>query len=269
MEILGFGMAILIGLSLGLIGGGGSILTVPVLVYIVGINPIKSITYSLFVVGSTALIGAVHYYRKNMVNLKASLTFAIPSFTAVFLTRQFLLPLLPDTFFHLGSLEISKGLFLMLAFAVLMIFSASSMISQTQQFRKLCKNCDENNFSYPFIFAEGIVVGLLTGFVGAGGGFLIIPALVLFAGLPMKRAVGTSLFIIAINSLIGFSTDILGGTSVDWSFLGSFSSFAFAGIIIGTFLSKKIEGTSLRPAFGWFTLSIGAFIIIKEIITGI
>lgn len=265
MELLGLTLAVLIGLSLGLIGGGGSILTVPVLVYVVGINPIHSITYSLFIVGMTALIGTFDYYRKNLVDLQASITFVIPSFTSVFLTRKFILPFIPDTLFKIGSFAFTKSIFIMVAFACLMLFSGFSMIRQKRQFKKLSRKSEQSKFNYPFIFLEGIVVGVLTGFVGAGGGFLIIPALVLFAGLSMKMAIGTSLFIIAINSLIGFSTDLIKGINIDWMFLISFSCFAFAGILIGAYLSKCIEGSKLKPAFGWFTLAMGAFIILKEL----
>lgn len=266
MEIAGLILAIAIGLSLGLIGGGGSILTVPVLVYIVGINPVKAITYSLFIVGMTALVGAFDYYKKSLINLKAAITFAIPSFASVFATRHWILPLLPESLFNVGDFTITKGIFIMVAFAFLMLFSAFSMIRQKKQYMKLSRKSEETSFNYPFIFLEGIVVGVLTGFVGAGGGFLIIPALVLFAGLPMKMAIGTSLLIISINSLIGFSTDLFTGVDMDWRFLISFSCFAFAGILVGAFLSKRIEGSKLKPGFGWFTLAMGVFIIVKELI---
>lgn len=265
MEIAGLAMAVIIGLSLGLIGGGGSILTVPVLVYILHINPALSITYSLFIVGMTALIGAIDYYRKKLVEFKAVLAFAIPSFLSVFLTRKYILPAIPDSLFHSGDFVLTKNIFIMITFASLMLFSAISMIRQKRQFKKLSRKREEGKFNYPFIFLEGVVVGVLTGFVGAGGGFLIIPALVLFAGLPMKMAIGTSLCIIAINSLIGFSTDMVTGIPVDWTFMLTFSGFAFAGILSGSYLSKHIEGRKLKPAFGWFSLCMGTLIILKEL----
>lgn len=266
MEIAGLFMAVLIGLSLGIIGAGGSVLTVPVLVYIIGIKPEKAITYSLFIVGMTALIGTIDYYRKNLVAMKTAITFAIPSFLSVFLTRKLILPGIPSTLFHTGDFIFTKEVLIMVVFAFLMLFSAFSMIRQKQYYKKLSKQTDTKHFSYPFIFFEGIVVGLLTGFIGAGGGFLIIPALALFAGLPMKMAIGTSLLIISINSLIGFSTDLFIGVIIDWWFLLSFSCFAFAGIVLGVFLSKNIEGAKIKPAFGWFTLSMGTFILLKELI---
>lgn len=266
MELLGLALAFIMGCTLGLIGGGGSILTVPVLVYVVGLNPARAITYSLFIVGMTASVGAADYYRKSLVDLKAAVAFAVPSFAAVYVTRTWLLPLVPDVLFQLEFFTFTKDLFIMISFASLMFFAGLSMVRQKRQFIRLSRISDERSFSYPFIFAEGIIVGILTGFVGAGGGFLIIPALVLFAGVPMKMAIGTSLFIISVNSLIGFSADLITGMLMDWGFLAGFSLFAFAGILTGAFLSKRIEGSRLKPWFGWFTFAMGLFIILKEII---
>jgi hypothetical protein len=270
MEIVGLLLAVLIGLSLGLIGGGGSILTVPVLVYVMHISPVLATSYSLFIVGSTSLIGASDYFRNKQIDIKSAIAFSIPSLTSVFLTRKFLLPSIPNHVFSISEFEFSKDMLIMLVFAGLMLFASTSMIRQQQVFIKLRnKSGDETSFNYPLIFVEGIIVGLLTGFVGAGGGFLIIPALVLFAGIPMKKAVGTSLLIIAINSLIGFTGDLIHGTVVDWKLILGFSCIAFGGILIGSYLSKFMEGTKLKPAFGWFTLLMGIFIIIKEILIGL
>lgn len=266
MEIAGLLMAILIGLSLGLIGGGGSILTVPVLVYILNINPVPATSYSLFIVGSTALIGAFDYFRIKQIDLKAAIGFAIPSFSAVFLTRKIILPSIPHEIFSAGTFILTNDILIMLVFATLMLFSSISMIRQQQIFIKLRnKGGEARTFNYPFIIIQGITVGILTGFVGAGGGFLIIPALVLFAGLPMKRAIGTSLLIIAINSLIGFTGDIIRGMDIQWTLILSFAFIAFAGILLGSYLSRFIEGSKLKPAFGWFTLLMGVFIIVKEL----
>lgn len=266
MEVTGLLLAILIGLSLGLVGGGGSILTVPVLVYILHINPILATTYSLFIVGATALLGAADYFRNKQIDLKAALFFSLPSFTAVFFTRKILIPSIPEKLFMVGHFVLTKDMLVMLLFASLMLFASTSMIRQQRIFIKLRnKKGEEKGFNYPLIFIEGIIVGVLTGLVGAGGGFLIVPALVLFAGLPMKRAIGTSLLIIAINSLIGFSGDLLRGIDINWTLILSFSCIAFAGILLGSYLSKFVEGGKLKPAFGWFTLLMGAFIIVKEI----
>ncbi|MBK8195419.1 MAG: sulfite exporter TauE/SafE family protein [Lewinellaceae bacterium] len=262
MEILGYLLSVIIGVSLGLIGGGGSILTVPVLVYVMGVSPVLSTAYSLFIVGLTALVGSFNYGRKGLLDYKTALIFGIPSIVTVYATRKFLVPAIPDPVFHLGSFEVGKNLFIMLLFAVLMVAASISMIRDKRNGDE--GKSGEKKYNYPLIFAEGIVVGLLTGLVGAGGGFLIIPALVLLAGLPMKEAVGTSLLIIAAKSLLGFLGDI-GHQEIEWRFLLIFSTFAVAGIFVGTALAKRISGEKLKPAFGWFVLVMGIYIIAKEI----
>ena len=261
--IIGFASAILIGVSLGLIGGGGSILTVPVLVYVLGVNPVLATAYSLFVVGSTSLVGAVTYMKKGLVNYKTALVFAIPSFIAVFLTRKFLVPALPDPLFTVGETIITKNIGIMVFFALIMLAASYSMITA-----KKCVDCDEDEpvvFNFPMIALEGSVVGVITGIVGAGGGFLIIPALVLLAKLPMKMAVGTSLLIIAAKSLIGFLGD-LSTQTIDWQMLLIFTSLSIVGIFIGSALSKKINEKILKTGFGWFVLVMGIYIITKELL---
>ncbi len=261
--IIGFAAAIVIGISLGLIGGGGSILTVPVLVYILGVNPVLATAYSLFVVGSTSLVGAVTYMKKGLVNYKTALVFAIPSFIAVFLTRKFLVPALQDPLFTLGEAIITKNIGIMVFFALIMLAASYSMI-----FAKKCVDCDEDEpivFNFPMIALEGSVVGVITGIVGAGGGFLIIPALVLLAKLPMKMAVGTSLLIIAAKSLIGFLGD-LSTQAIDWQLLLIFTALSIVGIFIGSALSKKINEKVLKTGFGWFVLIMGIYIITKELL---
>jgi uncharacterized membrane protein YfcA len=261
--IIGFSAAILIGVSLGLIGGGGSILTVPVLVYILGVDPVLATAYSLFVVGSTSLVGAGTYMKKGLVNYKTALVFAIPSFIAVFLTRKFLVPALPDPLFSVGEAIITKNIGIMVFFALIMLAASYSMITA-----KKCVDCDENEpvvFNFPMIALEGSVVGVITGIVGAGGGFLIIPALVLLAKLPMKLAVGTSLLIIAAKSLIGFLGD-LSTQTIDWQLLLIFTSLSIVGIFIGSALSKKINEKVLKTGFGWFVLVMGIYIITKELL---
>ena len=262
-EILGFSASILIGISLGLIGGGGSILTLPVLVYIMGINPVLSTAYSLFVVGTTSLAGSFNFMRKGLVNYKAALVFAVPSFVAVFLTRKYLVPMIPDSLFTLGGFEVTKNTGIMLFFAVVMLAASYSMVKEDKTEPEGARG--ELQFNYPLIGLEGGVVGILTGIVGAGGGFLIIPALVLLAKLPMKMAVGTSLLVIAAKSLIGFAGDI-SNTTIDWTFLLEFTSLSIAGIFLGSFLAKFISGEKLKKSFGWFVLVMGIYIISKEIL---
>lgn len=261
-EILGYTGAIAIGLSLGLIGGGGSILTVPLLVYLFHIEPILATAYSLFIVGFNALIGSLKYARKGLVNFKVGFIFASPAFIAVYLTRRFLVPNLPDIWFSLGDLTVTKGIGVLTIFAILMIAAAYSMIKKKVYTRPDDKKLRLN---IPSIILEGTVVGVLTGTVGAGGGFLIIPALVLFARLPMKMAIGTSLLIIAVNSLIGFIGDIQVREHIDWIFLLVISALAMSGIFIGTMLSSKVNNAQLKKVFGYFVLVMGVFMIIKEL----
>ena len=263
MEIAGFALAAIVGISLGLIGSGGSILAVPILVYVLGVSPVLATAYSLFIVGSTALVGGVQSAMQKTVDFKTIFIFGIPSIAAVYATRMWLMPVIPHELFSIGSLVVTKPIALMLLFAVVMIFASVSMIIPDKK-----KETDENaslSYNYPMILLEGTVVGMLTGLVGAGGGFLIIPALVLLARMPMKLAVGTSLFIIAAKSLIGFIGDLQGSQVIDWKLLGGFTAFAVIGIFIGIILSKKISGEKLKKAFGWFVLIMGIYIIIKEI----
>jgi hypothetical protein len=262
MEILGYLLAILVGVSLGLIGSGGSILTVPILVYIMGVEPVVATAYSLFIVGSTALVGGLQYAFQKKVDFKTALIFGIPSIAAVYATRLWLVPFIPKEVVTIGDFVLTKPIAIMLLFAVVMILASLSMIRPGKQ-----NTADENqpmNYNYPMILLEGTVVGVLTGLVGAGGGFLIIPALVLLAKMPMKLAVGTSLFIIAAKSLIGFTGDLQGSEVINWTLLSGFTFASVVGIFIGNYAAKFISGAKLKTAFGWFVLVMGIYIIIKE-----
>ncbi len=262
MEIIGYLASVLIGISLGLIGGGGSILTVPVLVYFFGVEPILATAYSLFIVGFTSLLGAIPKYRAGLVNMKTALIFGMPAIAAVYATRKFILPVIPQQVFSIGGFTVTKPILMMLLFAVLMLFAAYSIIKGTEAIQN--ESDAEQQFNYPFILIEGIVVGVLTGLVGAAGGFLIIPALVLLSKLPMKQAVGTSLLIIALKSLIGFLGDI-GHEAINWKLLMIITILSTAGIFIGNTFSKKISGIQLKKGFGWFVLVISISIIVKEL----
>ena len=263
--------AILIGVVLGLTGGGGSILTVPILVYLLGINPITATGYSLFIVGSASLMGAIRNAKLGMIDYRTGIVFAIPAFISVFLTRKYLVPAIPDVLFTVNDYVLTKEVGIMVFFALVMLAASISMIKGRKEKEPVKSCCAPNNieetkvtFNYPMIIAEGLVVGVLTGVVGAGGGFLIIPALVLFAKLPMKKAVATSLMIIAIKSLIGFLGDVQ-NVEVYWEFLLTFTSLSILGIILGIYLNKFIDGKKLKSAFGWFVLLMGVYMIVKEL----
>lgn len=261
--LIGYLASALIGISLGLIGGGGSILTVPVLVYLFQLDPVLSTSYSLFIVGATSLAGAFPKYKEGLIDMRTALVFGIPSIVAVYLTRLLLVPAIPDVIFTSSSFTLTKSIFTLVLFAILMIAAALSMIRRKKgPDNPLPK--EKRTYNYPVILLEGLVVGALTGLVGAGGGFLIIPALVLLSGLPMKEAVGTSLLIIAAKSLIGFTGDF-GHFDIDWRLLFSVTAIAIVGIFIGNRLTRKVDGEKLKTGFGWFVLVIGAYIIVREL----
>ncbi|MGJ1203905.1 sulfite exporter TauE/SafE family protein [Sphingobacterium lactis] len=259
IELFGFLASLGIGLSLGLIGGGGSILTVPVLVYLFHLDPLLATSYSLFIVGSSSAVGAVPYFRQQLIDFRSAVYFGIPSIISVFLTRHYILDLIPEQLVQLGEFTLSKDMAIMLLFAVLMFFAALKMIG-----KHVSKPVDSgNNYLLPFIL-QGTGVGLISGLIGAGGGFLIIPALIIFNGMPMKTAIGTSLLIIAANSLFGFIGN-LDLQRIDWTFLLSITGIAMVGILLGSKLSQRIDGKKLKPIFGWFVLLMAFVIIVQEL----
>jgi uncharacterized membrane protein YfcA len=257
MEILGYVGALFIGLVLGLTGGGGSILTVPILVYLMSISPVTATAYSLFIVGTTSTFGAIQNYRKNLVDIKNGFIFAIPSFVAVYLTRKFIVPRIPEIIIE-SPILITKNTFLMLFFAVIMIFGALSVLKKKSQ-----DNNNEEKRNLILIGIQTFTIGIIIGLVGAGGGFLIIPSLILFAKLPMRKAVGTSLFIIAMNSLVGFIGDVQ-NLVIDWVFLLTFSAISVVGIFIGMYLTKYTNEIQLKKIFAYFVLVMAAIILLKE-----
>lgn len=262
MEVVGYIGAVLIGITLGFIGAGGSILTVPILVYLLHVAPVLATSYSLFIVGVTALFGALGYMKNRLVNYRTAIVFGIPALIGVFSARHYLLPIIPDTLFAIRGFKATKDIGILTLFAVLMVASAVPMIRKST----LCPKGDftVHQYRYILIFFEGLLVGGITGLVGAGGGFLIIPALVILTGEQMKRAIGTSLLIIGIKSLTGFYGDLMSDMQINWYFLFMFSGFSIFGILAGTYLSKYCSGEKLKPIFGWFVLVIGIYIIAEE-----
>lgn len=262
ITIAGYAGALLVGLVLGVLGGGGSILTVPIMVYVIGLNPVVGTAYSLFVVGTTSLFGTIKNLKNKTVDFKTALVFAVPSLLAVFLMRRYGIPAIPEVLFTAGDFQVTKSIAIMMIFAIVMLAAAFAMI------RSGVSEIDGNDHVEPNLVRlgiQGVVTGMLTGFVGAGGGFLIVPALVIVAGLSMKKAVATSLFIISVNSLLGFTGDVQ-NLDIDWVFLLTFSAISVVGIFIGIWLNKFFEGRKLKSAFGYFVLVMGIYICIKELV---
>jgi len=259
-EIFAYLGALLIGLVMGMIGSGGSILSVPIYTYLFGMPTLEATTYSLFVVGTTSLIGTIPYLKKRQIELNHILYFGLSSVIAVISIRALILPNLPNVLLTTDYFVVKKDPFFLVIFALLMGFSAYKMIK-----KKRLSGKTNPQHSKELLIIQGIGIGTLTGFIGAGGGFLIIPALVIILGLDMRKAIGTSLCIITLNSLLGFASSVK-HVEIHWGQLLFFTSLSIIGIILGNTFSKKINNEKLKPMFGWFLITIGSYIIIKELI---
>ncbi len=261
MEIVGFIASVIMGMTLGLIGGGGSILTVPIMVYLFGITPEIAVAYSLFVVGITSGVGAFSHFTKGNIDIRTGVVFGVPSIVTVYVMRKFIVRMVPDPVFAIGDYTVSRPVLILVLFAMLMLMASVTMISSRLKAPEVSPKRN-----YPLIFGEGLVIGVITGSVGAGGGFLIIPALIFLAGLTMKEAIGTSLMIIAVNSLVGFTGDLSSGMAIDYRFIMIFTALAIMGTLVGSGLTSRISGARLKPAFGWFVLAMGLFILTRELL---
>lgn len=260
MEFIGYFGALLIGISLGLIGGGGSILAVPVLAYLFSINEKTATAYSLFIVGSSALLGGLKQHLNGYVNWRTAIVFGTPAIIGVTLVRYFIVPALPDVLFYIGNFKLTRRMLMFGLFALLMIPAAISMLKESKEVVQK----EDVKYNYPLILTEGLLVGAITGLIGAGGGFLIIPALVLFANVKMKIAIGTSLIIIAAKSLLGFFLGDALTITIDWKFLLIFTTVSIVGIFIGSFLSNFFDGKKLKKGFGYFIFIMAVFIFYIE-----
>lgn len=261
-HIIGYVLAVIVGITLGLIGSGGSILSVPILVYVMGIEPVLATGYSLFIVGTTALVGGLQKARQQLVDFKKVLLFGIPSVIAVFTTRRIVVPNIPEVVLSNAYFTLHKSVLIMSVFAVVMIVAAVRMIRPF----KMKEDEAKHKINIYKIIGNGLFIGCIAGFVGAGGGFLIIPALIFLAKTPMKIAVGTSLFIVATQSLIGFLGDLHSEQTIDWKFLLVFTSFSIVGIFIGGAISKVASGEKLKKGFGFTVLAMGIYIILRELV---
>ena len=257
-NVIGYGLAVLVGISLGLIGSGGSILSVPIFVYIMGVQPVLAAAYSLFVVGISALVSGIQKAKDGLVDFKKVMAFGVPTLIAVFITRKIIVPSIPETLVITNQFTLSKRLLLMVVFALVMLVASWKMIRPGNETKV-------NSSSSPFtISMAGLAIGFIAGFVGAGGGFLIVPALLFLANTPIKKAIGTSLFIVSIQSLVGFLGDV-SQQSMDYQLLFSFTACSLAGVFIGNRLSKVISGEKMKTIFGYFVLGMGIYILVKEI----
>lgn len=260
-QIIGYILAVFVGMTLGMLGSGGSILSVPILVYVMGIEPTLATAYSLFVIGTTSLVGGIHKAKQKLVDFYKVILFGIPAIVSVFVTRKILVPRIPEIIFSTDNFILTKSILIMVVFAIVMIFASVRMIKPFKE-KIVVEDVQLNYFK---IALMGILIGLVSGFVGAGGGFLIVPTLLLFAKTPMKKAVGTSLFIVSAQSLIGFTGDIMSNQIIDWKLLEYFTLASIIGIFIGNFIAKKVEDEKLKTSFGWFVLAMGIYIIIREL----
>ncbi len=262
LEILGFFSALIIGISLGLIGGGGSILAVPVLAYLFSVNEKVATAYSLFIVGASALVGGLKQHLNGYVDWRTAVVFGLPAIVGVSVVRRFLVPALPEVLFNTNDFEFTRRMGMFGLFAILMIHAAFSMLKTRKE--KKQKGDGTVKYNYPLIIGEGLLVGGITGMIGAGGGFLIIPVLVILANVEMKVAVGTSLIIIAFKSLLGFFLGDALTMEIDWIFLTVFTLISFVGIFIGSYLSNFIDGNKLKKGFGYFIFVMAIFIFYME-----
>ena len=262
MEIAGYLAALVIGISLGMIGGGGSILTIPVLVYLFHLPPTEATGYSLCIVGFSCFAGAFKYFRRGNINFRAAFLFGITSILTVLLVRKFLLPVIPEMIFQSASFTLTRSLLNMVVFAIVMIVAAVHMLRSEPLLES-----DVSVSTIPTIKAmwRGIEVGLLTGLLGAGGGFIVIPVLLFSFRLTMKDAIGTSLLIIAMNTISGFVGDVIDGHVYHLQLLIPLTVLAVSGTFIGRRLGESVPADRLKKYFGWFILVMGCMIIIKEL----
>lgn len=260
MVLIGYLLAIAIGLSLGLIGGGGSVLAVPIMVYVLGVPAKSAIAMSMFVVGIVSLLGVIPQWRRGNVNFKTFLIFTPAAMLGTFLGAKIAgLPIISDT------IQMVAFGIVMVVTSVFMIRKSSKRVPSSVGAMARQKESTHHGFlpNWLLIPIEGVVVGVLTGFVGVGGGFLIIPALVLLGGIPMKEAVGTSLLIIAFKSAIGFM-EYLNHVTLDWQLMVTFTLAASIGMGAGIYLSRRIDGRHLQKGFGYFVLAVAVFVLLKR-----
>ncbi len=258
--ILGHLFAVCIGISLGLLGGGGSVLALPVLVYVMRVEPKPAIAMTLIIVGSVSLLGSIPHARRGNLNLKIAGIFGSATMVGAYLGAR--IATLP---FITGGIQMVLFGLSMLVAAGLMIYRSAKAkpeasedeLAAIQYVKPACKYC------WLWLMTEGIAVGVLTGLVGVGGGFAIVPALVLLGNIPMRQAIGTSLLIIAGNSVAGL-LGYLGHISLDWTLTVSFTFLAGCGTVIGAYLAQFVSAKQLQQSFGYFLLAVATFVLVQN-----
>lgn len=259
MLVIGYGLAICIGLSLGLLGGGGSVLALPVLVYVMGVAPKSAIAMTLVIVGSVSLFSVVPHIKRGNVNFRVAAIFGSATMVGAYLGAK-----LATSPFISSELQMWLFAIMMLIAAIAMLIRSHKAPPETpeevegaQYVRPLCKYC------WLWLLTEGIGVGILTGLVGVGGGFAIVPALVLLGKIPMRQAIASSLLIIAFNSVAGL-LGYLGSVEFDWHLTVSFTFLAGCGSIAGVYLSQYVTAKQLQKWFSYFLLGVTAFVMFQN-----
>ena len=261
-EIIGYIGALFIGLVMGLTGSGGSILSIPILAYLYHFDEKTATAYSLFIVGVTALSGSVRGMLEKMVSYKAVLFLGIPAIIGVLTMRRLVVPVLPDVLFHIGNFDFTRRMLMFGLFSILLFIAAYSMLNKSRV--TLSNRTNQDFVFHPLIVTEGLFLGFFMGLIGAGGGFLIVPALMLISKLHIKKAMATSLVIVSLNSLIGFFFGDFRNMEINWEFLIGFSIVSFLGILLGGFLAKRTNSVKLKEYFAYFIIAMGVFMFIME-----
>lgn len=260
--VVGHFFIFLMGLILGMMGAGGSILTIPIFVYLFNMEPFIAATHSLFVVAVTALFGSFSYIRKKEISVVKGITFIIPSFLGVVFAKKFILNIIPMTIYRSSHIQITKNFIIMTVFSILMMAASWTILKN-----KIYEAHFNNKKSHRLVMALlGFVVGVVIGFVGIGGGFIMIPVFVILMGLKMREAIGTSLVIISINALFGFLLSLNEfSVLINWQFLSIASLIAILGALMGSRYSHLINEKKLKFFFGWAILYLSLFIIGEQI----
>ncbi len=282
LEIIGYLIGLLVGVTMGMIGGGGFVL-LPTLIYLLDRESTLATAYTLVLIGVTALIGVLPRIKQRQVDFRIALTLGIPILLGTLLVRGWLTHLIPDfevdstgietkiplVLFQIGGLHVTKRMLVLIVFAIVLLLSFASMMGWIGKDIKPRPNLriESPTSYYVILISAGLFIGILSAFIGAGGGVMIVPLLVVVMGAPMRTVIGTSLAIMAGKSTLGFSGDIFRiGDKIEWGFLAGFAAVMIVGILIGTHVSRRIPVDKLRIGFAWLILAMAIFIFTKELL---